>query len=189
MAGKDKEILDNIAKGRDNEALAALYKISLPKIKKLILSNNGTEEDVKDIFQDTIVVFYRQVKSGKYKSELDIDGFLYSVARNLYFKHFTRHVRKNVLVASVAEDNESEDFLQQIIGEEKRMLIKKIFNELGPTCGELLKLTTFNGYNLKQIAEEMGFSNEGVAKTKSYKCRQRLIKLVQEHNLINFLKS
>ncbi|WP_028978306.1 RNA polymerase sigma factor [Sporocytophaga myxococcoides] len=192
MAKKDKEILEFIAQGNDNQALSLIYKYSLPKIRKYILNNNGTEDDVRDIFQDTMVTFYRQVKSGKFNEEFEIDGFLYTVARNLYIKHVTRYSNKNVRNSDtelVIEDASSEDLLQQIIGEEKRVIINNLFAELGGTCAELLKLVVFNNFNLKEIAEKMGFSNEGVAKTKSYKCRQRLIKLLKEnHQLVNYLR-
>lgn len=189
MAFKDKEILENIARGRDNEALAAIYKLSLPKIRKYILSNNGKEDDVKDIFQDTIVIFYRQVKTGKFRQELDIDGFLYHVARNLYIKYVTRYVNRNLTMEVKEKEDTSEDLLQQLIGEEKRQLIDRLFDDLGSICCELLKLAIFQNLRMKEIAERMGFSNENVAKTKNYKCRQRLAELVKGNKeLLNYFK-
>lgn len=189
MGIKDKEILESIEKGRDNEALAEIYKKSLPKIRKYILLNNGTEEEVKDVFQDTIVIFYRKVKTGQFREEVDIDAFLFSVARNLYINYVTRHLKRNVKGPIEKETDETEDLLQQIIGREKEVLIQGLFDELGSTCGELLKLGIFHNFSMKEIAQKMGFANEHVAKTKSYKCRQRLSALVKNnHELINFFK-
>ena len=189
MALKDREILENIARGRDNEALSAVYKMSLPKIRKYILSNNGHEDEVKDIFQDTIVIFYRQVKTGKFREELDIDGFLYHVARNLYIKYVTRHTNRNGNTQVKETEDTSENILQQLIGEEKQQVIHRLFENLGTTCSNLLKLVIFQNLSMKEIAAEMGFSNEHVAKTKNYKCRQRLAELVKgNEQLLNYFK-
>ncbi len=187
---KDTEIFENIDKGRDNEALSVIYKISLPKIRKYILSNSGTEDDVKDIFQDTIVIFYRQVKTGKFKRELGIDGFLYHVARNLYIKHVTRYANKNLKTDVWEDKGASEDLLQNVMSEEKQQLIHRLFEDLGNTCSELLKLVIFQDLSMKDVAARMGFSNENVAKTKNYKCRQRLSKLVKGNNeFLNYFRS
>ncbi|HTF80458.1 MAG TPA: sigma-70 family RNA polymerase sigma factor, partial [Cytophagales bacterium] len=181
MTEKDREILENIDKGRDNEALTEIYKKSLPKIRKYILSNNGTEEEVKDVFQDTIVIFYRKVKTGKFREDVDIDAFLFAVARNLYINYVSRHLKRNVKTTSGDERDRSEDLLQQLIDKEKEKHIENIFNELGAHCAKLLRLNFFNDLSMKEIAQMMGFANENVAKTKSYKCRQRLSLLVKNN--------
>lgn len=193
MGTKDKEILESIEAGRDNEALAELYLKSLPKIRKYILSNSGTEEEVKDVFQDTIVIFYRKVKTGLYREGVDIDGFLFSVARNLYINYVQRHLKRNLKESSTGmverETDESEDLLQQLIDREKEVHTERLFNELGTKCGDLLKLGIFYNFSMKEIAQKMGFANEHVAKTKSYKCRQRLASLVKNnHELLNLFR-
>jgi len=189
MGLKDKEILDWIEKGRDNEALTSIYKSSLPKIRKYVIANNGTEEEVKDIFQDTIVIFYRKVKTGAFREEVDIDAFLFTIARNLYINYVTRHLKRNIKGFEQDEKDESEDVLQHLIGREKEALLDRLFKELGDTCAELLKLNIFHNFSMKEIAQKMNFSNENVAKTKSYKCRQRLASLIKNNKeLINYFK-
>ncbi len=180
MALKNLEILQWIREGRDNEALAAIYKNSLPKIRKYITSNKGNEEEVKDIFQDTIVIFYRKVKTGAFDENNPIDAFLYTVARNLYINYVNRHLKRNLKGFNIEETDESENVLQQLIGREKEEHIEKLFNDLGQKCAELLKLSIFHNFSMKEIAVKMGFANENVAKTKSYKCRIRLAALVKD---------
>lgn len=189
MILKDKEIIENILKGRDNEALTPLYRISLPKIRKYILSNSGSEEDVKDIFQDAIVIFYRHVKTGKFREEGNIDAFLYHVSRNLYISYVTRYTNRNIKAEMKEEKDTSENIVQQLIREEKQQLIQRLFEDLGSTCSKLLNLTTFQNLSMKEIAEKMGFSNENVAKTKNYKCRQRLAELIKGNKeLLNYFR-
>jgi DNA-directed RNA polymerase specialized sigma24 family protein len=43
-------------KSKDNQAYEILYKFYYPSVKNFILKNNGTEDDAKDIFQETIII-------------------------------------------------------------------------------------------------------------------------------------
>ena len=52
---KDTEILDKITKG-DEDALKYLYKKYYRMMTKLVVTNNGTEEEAKDIYQDALIV-------------------------------------------------------------------------------------------------------------------------------------
>ena len=62
----DKEILTNIACGNDKEVLTYLYKSVYPSVRTIILRNNGKEDDAKDIFQESVMVFYKYVKQEKF---------------------------------------------------------------------------------------------------------------------------
>ena len=180
MVQKDKRILEYIRDGNDEAALSLLYKQSLPKIRKYILRNSGSEEDVKDIFQDTIVIFYRQIKTGKFKDVYDIDAYLYTIARNLYIRYVNRYTNRNRTML-LEETDTAGDQLQEMIGKEKEEAIDRLFSSLGGRCSDLLKLALFDGLSMKKIAERLGYLNEDVAKSASYKCRQRLSALVKSN--------
>ena len=77
-------VIESIRNGDNNKALEYLYKDPLRKIRKFILTNSGTLDDADDVFQDAIVVLFHYVKTGKYKEEYDLDGFLFRVAKNAW---------------------------------------------------------------------------------------------------------
>ena len=60
----------------------------------------------------------------------------------------------------------------------EKAAIDKLFSLLGDGCRELLKLSMSGGENMRTIAEKLGFANENVAKSKNYRCKQRLKDLV-----------
>jgi len=58
---KVDEIIDGI-KTRDSCVLQFIYKNYYPSIRNFVLNNSGSEEDAKDIFQESIIIIYRKVK-------------------------------------------------------------------------------------------------------------------------------
>jgi RNA polymerase sigma factor (sigma-70 family) len=181
---KGKEIIKAINTGNNTLVLNYLYKEILPRIKKMILKNNGTNDDAKDIFQDTVLIFYNQVKLNKFNEDKDIGGFMDAVARNLWINKAKR-ANKFVQVndTEIWEGSES-DALDDLISKEKAEAIEDVMNQIGEECKKLLKYTIYEKMSLKEIAVKMGYSSEGVAKTYNYRCKQKLVSLVKDNPYI-----
>ena len=56
---KDKEIFERICSG-DEKTLEYLYKKYYRMMTKMVISNSGSEQEAKDIYQDALVVFGRK---------------------------------------------------------------------------------------------------------------------------------
>ena len=59
----DEALISGI-RNDDERALADLYKIHYPMVSHFILSNSGTVDEAKDIFQETVLIFYEKIKDG-----------------------------------------------------------------------------------------------------------------------------
>lgn len=179
----DLDILSAIQSGDNQYVLSSLYKTVLPMVKKLIMSNSGNEEEAKDIFQDAVLIFYNQVKEGRFDSRYEIGGFIYSVSRNLWInraKRLNRTTRMNTEATVPVHEN----VLDDLITEEKSYAINALLDKIGEECKKLLKYSTYEKLSMKEICEKMGFSNENVAKTNNYRCKQKLISLVKDNKSI-----
>ncbi len=180
----DKEILKAIRTGDNESVLSNLYKDVLPYIKKYIISNSGSYEDAKDIFQDTVVIFYNQVKLNRFDERKEIAAFMYSVARNLWINKAKRD--KKLVNTTEFDDSEEEgmDVLADMITAEKAKAIEDLMGRVGEECKKLLMYTIYDKISLKEIAVKMGYSSDQVAKTYSYRCRQKLFNLVKDNSYI-----
>lgn len=187
MEYSDTEILSLIRKGEDDRALSYLYKKVLPKIKHLIYTNNGDHDEAYDIFQDAIMIFYKQVKLDKYKDEYEIAGFIYSVSRNLWINRVKRKNKSVGLSDAVSSLEADHNALEDLVTKEREELIIKMLSDLGERCKELLLYSIFHKFSMKEICEKMGFSTENAAKTRNYKCKQKLIELVKDNQSIKDL--
>lgn len=190
MKQTDLKIIESIRLGSNDKVLSYLYGQPLQKIRKYILSNNGNREDANDIFQDAVVILFNQVKKDKYNEQFEIDAFLYSVARNLWIDKMRREKRMVKDLPSILDFSDFNDHLSDLIVKEKSSALRKAFERLDEKCRKILLYVIYEKRTMKEISESMGYSNENVAKTNHYRCKQYLAKIVREDKeLLNLLQN
>lgn len=180
MKYSDKEILEFIHRG-DDKVLAYLYKQLLPRIKGYVLKNSGSEDDARDIFQDAILIFYKYVKTGKFDPENEIAGFIYSVSRNRWINLAKQRNKMVELTDETVDKDMHYNATDEILTKEREEYVMKMFSQLGETCKTILLYSVYHKYSMTEIKIKMGFTSENVAKTKNYKCKQRLMNLVKDN--------
>lgn len=168
---RDEEVLERIGRG-DEKALDFLYQKYYRMMTRIVLTNSGTEDEAKDVFQDALIVFWQKAANGKLVLTSKISTYLYSICQNLWRKELERKSR----LAHETKDGivEPEDDLQ-----ERSQIIRHCIAELGDTCRKVLTYYYFDGLSMDVIAERLGFSSTDTAKTKKYKCKKRLDNLVK----------
>lgn len=125
------------------------------------------------------MVFFSHVKLGKFKEEYDIGAFMFVVARNIWRKKNKNKIQQTAFEPEHTDYNLSEDPYEQIFSEEKKDLIKQLFFQLGENCKAILSAVIYDRLSMREIAAKYGYASEVTAKTRHYKCKQRLIKLVK----------
>lgn len=189
MSISDSQILQCIRAGNDDRVLSHLYEEVRPKVIRLIRKNQGDEAAAKDIFQDAVLVFYRQVKLNKFNEKYPIAGFIYTVSKNLWINRVKREKRS----IDIPEDNlfisMEESPEEDLITKERAIHLENLLSKLGNRCHQLLSLSIFDNLSMKDICKKMGFSTENAVKTRKYKCKQKLIHLMDEDpEITSFLK-
>jgi RNA polymerase sigma factor (sigma-70 family) len=169
---KDSEVIEKMKKG-DESALEYLYKKNYKMMVNLIVKNNGTEEEAKDVYQEALIVFWQKTTSGDLVMTSKISTYLYSVCQNLWRKELDRKTKfSNEATERGAYDSEAER-------DEKVKVIHDCLALLGESCRKILSYYYFDELSMNDIAEKMGFANADTAKTKKYKCKLELDKLVR----------
>lgn len=170
---KDKEVLGRIKEG-DERALDFLYKKYYRMMVNMVIRNNGSEEEAKDIYQEALIVFWQKAASGKLVMTSKISTYLYSICQNLWRKELER---KSRLVKS--EGNEGDPEYMTHEQDERIRIIHECINSMGTTCKKLLSYHYFDRLSMNEIATRLGYANTDTAKTKKYKCKQKLYNLVK----------
>jgi RNA polymerase sigma factor (sigma-70 family) len=157
------ELIDGLRR-RDNRVLAFIYKTFYPPIVKFILTNSGTEEDAKDIFQEALIVVFRNIKEkSDFKLESGFQTYLYSIARLLWLKHLRdsrnqdRNLKEN---HPYIEFEEPKPFNEEDI---RYSVYQRAFLNMPPDCQNILKMSV-DGISQKEIAEKLGFKSENYIK-------------------------
>ncbi len=162
----------------DRKAVETLYRENYNMVQTLIINNNGSSDDAKDIFQETMIVLYEKVRSGTFELNCQIKTFVYSVSRRLWLKRLQQQNRYSAPGDSienvVAVEEELGDHEQR--NAEFEMMEKAISN-LGEPCKSLLEAYYLQKQNMQDIAASFGYTNAANAKTQKYKCLMRLKKI------------
>jgi RNA polymerase sigma factor (sigma-70 family) len=175
----DADIINGIARG-DNRCVHKIYKSFYPSIAHMIISNNGSNEEAKDIFQEAVMVLYDKITQQKFELSSKLSTFLYAVSRRLWLKQLSRKGHStNTVDISDFEDilHVEEDLLQHQEIENKFDQMNEAMNQLGEPCQTLLKDFYIKNLSMQDITDKFGYTNSDNAKTQKYKCLQRLKKI------------
>lgn len=174
---QEKELLKRLAKN-DKQAAETIYKDHYNMVQSLIINNNGSADDARDIFQETMIVLYEKAKSGSFELNCLLKTYLYSVSRRLWLKRLQQLQKFRGRVESMAETVPVEE---DIDAHEQRntqfRAMEKSMMNLGEPCKSLLEAYYLQKRNMTEIAGSFGYTNADNAKNQKYKCLNRLKKL------------
>lgn len=175
---KEQELIKGLAVN-DKSAIEAIYTANYGIIQSLILNNNGTEDDAKDIFQEALIVLYEKAKSGGFELNCQVKTYLYSVSKRLWLKRLQKNSRYELQSNGLEE---STVYVEEDIGaHEKRNsefgMMEHAMANIGEPCKSLLEAYYIHKQNMQEIAKAFGYTNSDNAKNQKYKCLIRLRKL------------
>jgi RNA polymerase sigma factor (sigma-70 family) len=170
----DTNLIEGLRK-QDDKVLNWLYDNYLSVVKNYVISNSGSIEDVSDVFQDSIIVLYKQISENNLKLSTDLKGYFFGIARNVWSSQLRIKQKTTELEIDIPDDEDmdaiSDPFLERVVS--------KAFLKLKPDQQLVLSLFA-DGISYEDIALKMGLKNEMYARRKKYLCKEALLELVKE---------
>lgn len=177
----EKALLQGLAVN-DKKAVETIYRENYNMIQALIINNNGSADDAKDIFQEAMIVLYEKVRSGTFELNCLIKTYIYSVSKRLWFKRLQQLNRYSPPIedpeSSVQVDDEIEEHEKR---DAEFEMMNKAISSLGEPCKSLLEAYYLQKQNMQVIAANFGYTNADNAKNQKYKCLMRLKKIFFAH--------
>ena len=170
----DIDIITGV-RNQDDKVLNWLYDNYFPSVKKHVLSNSGSDEDVYDVFQDTIIVLYNQITDDKLNLSSDLKGYFFGIARNIWSSQLRKKQKTIELEIDLPDEEETEEQYDPIL----EKIISRVFPKLKPDQQMVLNLFS-EGHSYEEIAVKMNLKNEIYARRKKYLCKEALLELVKE---------
>ena len=174
---QDKHLLEGLALN-DRKIIESIYKDNYPMVQALILNNNGTGDEARDIFQEAMIVVYEKAVSGSFELHCQLKTYIYSVCRRLWLKRLQQLHRFGNLNENAEETISVDEDLD--IHEKHNndfILMEHAMGKIGEPCKSLLDAYYIQKKNMQEIAADFGYTNADNAKTQKYKCLVRLKKL------------
>ena len=176
----DEKKIEELRKG-NHSVFKHFYK-HFSMIETMILNNNGTKEDAKDIFQNTLIVFYKNALNPNFVLQAKISTYLYSVSKRLWMRKLKKD--KPHLEMSITNDH---DF--KLLHENQIKLVEtpptplheyiiKKLDELGEPCKSIIVMHEYNKLKMSEITTKLGYANEHTTRQQKYKCLLKLRKMI-----------
>ncbi len=177
----EQALLKGLARN-ETKAVETIYRENYNMVQALVINNNGSADDAKDVFQEAMIVLYEKVRSGHFELNCQIKTYVYSVCRRLWLKKLQQQHR---YAGDIGNLDETVPVEEDISEHDKRdaefEMMDKAISSLGEPCKSLLEAFYLQKRNMQDIAAGFGYTNADNAKTQKYKCLMRLKKIFFAH--------
>ncbi|WP_299432027.1 sigma-70 family RNA polymerase sigma factor [uncultured Aquimarina sp.] len=185
-SNQNQKTVDGIISG-DSKTLKNFYKNNLPFITKHIMEYGGTEDDVKDVFQDAFIVVYCKLCNRELRLNATIDAYFQGVCKNIWRNQLRKHQAVLGYQWIVdTKDNQESCIIENIIQQEQQNLYKKHLSRLNVSRRYLLSLF-FDGKNIEEVVKLTGYT-PGYIRKKKCESKKMLIQRIAQDPLFSELQ-
>jgi RNA polymerase sigma factor (sigma-70 family) len=170
----EKELVRGII-NENNNVILYIYKNSFRPVRHFITRNSGSEEDARDIFQDSLIILYKKLKAESLKLNCSVGTFIYSIARLLWLKELKLRGKEVKSVGDFDSRVDEENNIIRIYEQNERLkFYRRIFDQLSEDCRRILKMV-MNSFTIAEITSIMGYSSVQHTKNRRYRCKKALV--------------
>jgi RNA polymerase sigma factor (sigma-70 family) len=176
VLGTTEEDQIRLLQAGDESILQIIYRQYYQTIVHLVMNNNGSLQEAKDIYQETLIIFYEKVMSENFELNCKLKTYLYSISRNLWLKQLQHKKR---FTNSISDSEEYLEIPWEAAGkkEDQYKAMHIALESLGEPCRSILKDFYMHSQSMEEITEKFGYTNADNAKNQKYKCLKRLKKI------------
>lgn len=187
----DEQIIQAIQGEEEKREDALHYIYQQSGWKKMIIAfimrNKGSEEDARDLFQEALVAFDREIREKKYDGTGNLRGYFRGIARHLWL-NMLRSRKKMPLENTEVPENPDESYEASFVSADLQAFFLKMLDKLEGRCRRVMELWMLN-YSMKEIAKDLGLANAGQAKKAKCRCQRKLDDFLDQNpNWQNFFK-
>ncbi|MBS0647301.1 MAG: sigma-70 family RNA polymerase sigma factor [Verrucomicrobia bacterium] len=175
----DEELISLLREGSD--ALSIIYKRHKTYCINFMKRMYNDHDEIKDIFQDAVIVFYEKLNKPGFTLLCSIQTYLNSICRNQILKRIGFSKRYEIKTS----DDKSE-FLENItdwfddgkeVNNERVNVMKDVLKEMKDSssrCYDILVRFFYQNQTMDKIATDLDYTNADNAKNQKYRCQEKL---------------
>ncbi len=182
----DTAIVEHLQSGiskKQELAFRFLYRQYFGLVESMIVRNSGTKEDVADVFQDSLIVLFNNIRKNTFHQNSSLKTYLFAVSKNLWLMRLRKTKREVSLEDQHQAGQIQEDHLDTLVMDEKKKMLFDLLQELGKDCRMILELFYFRKLKMLEIKTQLNLASEQVAKNKKSKCMKSLRSIAHQNTL------
>ncbi len=163
---------------KDSTIVYDIYQRFFPKTLQYVTQNQGTEEQAKDVFQESLL----HIIVGSQKKRLTIQNFeayLFTVCKNMWRREAESQKKRVIYSEFPTLIDKDTDMALFALEQERQEIYRDQFQLLSTNCQEILALF-FNNTSYEAIVEELSYASINTARQRIFKCRNKLVSLIKK---------
>lgn len=177
MLENSAEVIRKIQLG-DRQVMKDLYKALRPSFISFLKQYDVDDETMKDIFQDSMIAFYKSVVNNKYDpTKSSLKTYIYTIGKYKVIDWAKKH---NLHASLPALPPTPEVDLGYKELTPRQILLKHNFVLLGAKCQEIIRLFYYRGLSLKDIVQRGYYKDENSVKSQKSRCISQLRALIKK---------
>jgi RNA polymerase sigma factor (sigma-70 family) len=166
------DFIERIRRG-DQGVIREIYTANYASIERMVLKNSGQLEDAKDVYQEAMIVFYKNVVRPEFVLTSAIQTYLYAISYRVWLKKLRDEKR-----IIIEEPNEIEEALEYELSSknpnEALHQTMEMLKKYGKNCLDIMKRFYFHNQSFDLIANELGYASGQVVREKKYRCIKKV---------------
>ena len=170
----DENRLALLRQGKESEWQAIYDDIREP-FRLFFLKNARLEaEQVIELYQEVMVIFHRKVLRGKLTAPLQsaLKTYLIGIGKMLYLKKSGQKI--DAWIDEIPDQAILPEVEERADQTEQAALVRRLLDQIGDPCKQLLTLVYIKGYVMDAVAKEMDFPSEGAVRKRKFDCLKKM---------------
>lgn len=170
---RDNQIIEGIIAG-DSFIINSFYQENLSFASRYIKAHYGNEEDVRDIFQDAMIIIYQKSILNLLHFNGSLEAYFFGICKNLWrnrLRKKSKVIYDNILLEYKIDEAYFSD-QPNIEKDLSRKVYEKYFLKLSEAKRELI-LLSLEGKSSKEISKITGYT-QGYVRKKKHKSKKQL---------------
>lgn len=162
------ELIQQFQQDRES-AFRQIYREAFPKVARLIARRNGTLEEAKDVFHESLITLFEKCQTEELRIKGSVINYVVGMCRN----QWSNYLRKKNREVSMDDFSENE-YEEGSASEGSTIPLIRYLEKAGKKCLDLLQAVYYFKYNMQEVAEEFGFRTVRSATVQKYKCMEKV---------------
>jgi RNA polymerase sigma factor (sigma-70 family) len=184
MLMTDQEIFKGLEQN-DRATTAYVYKTLAAPLFKYVLSNSGTREEAKDLFQEVFMKVLKKIHEGKYNHQEKFEAYFLTIARNTWIdqlraKKNNKWIGDDDFLLKRADESDEEALLHLLLHDKRMEALNTVWESWEDTdCRRILHGFHYDNIRTKEIAQAENVPQNTMLQ-RLFKCRAKLFRLVSK---------